>query len=262
MKYEPFDWYEQALYYDIIFDTDTDQEAGFLRDVHQRHVDSGGRAMLEPACGSGRLVSAMTDRSFDVTGFDISPGMLGFARQRLREDGLKATLVEASMESFASRISFDIAHCLVSTFKHLRTAKAVREHLTAMGRALKVGGVYVLGLHMTDYGHQRYQRERWTGRRDGIEVTCNIQSWPPDEKKREERMRSRMIVREEAAARHLESHWVFRTYSFSQLRRLIVSTKMFEHIATYDFNHDIRYPIPFDGEQLDVVLVLKKTSHH
>ncbi|MEE8153873.1 MAG: class I SAM-dependent methyltransferase, partial [Phycisphaerales bacterium] len=92
-KYEAFDWYENPLYYDIIFDVDTETEASFVDAVYERHVQTRGRRMLEPACGSGRLVAAMARRGFNVTGFDLSEEMLRFARRRLREKHLKARLV-------------------------------------------------------------------------------------------------------------------------------------------------------------------------
>jgi SAM-dependent methyltransferase len=51
---------------------------------------AAGRA-LDFGCGTGRLAEAMTACAKDVTGFDISPGMLAHARQR----GGKATYVDA-----------------------------------------------------------------------------------------------------------------------------------------------------------------------
>jgi SAM-dependent methyltransferase len=42
---------------------------------------SGGRA-LDFGCGVGRLAEAMTDYADEVTGLDISPGMLALARER------------------------------------------------------------------------------------------------------------------------------------------------------------------------------------
>ena len=79
-RYEPFDWYRTPLYYDIIFDVDTDTEASFVDAMYERHVQTCGWRMLELACGSGPLVAAMTRRGFNVTGFDISQAMLRFAR--------------------------------------------------------------------------------------------------------------------------------------------------------------------------------------
>jgi len=258
-RYEPFDWYEDARYYDIIFDADSGQEMKFLQSVHRRYGLTRGGRMLEPACGSGRLVLAAAARGYRVTGFDISDGMLRFARRRLRARHLSARLVNARMEAFSFREKYDIAHCLISTFKYLLSEEAARGHLRCVADALKPGGIYVLGLHLTDYADRTCAHERWVGRRGGVEVVCNIRSWPPDRRRRTERVRSRLIVRRRDRERRLETEWAFRTYSLRQLRSLLRSVPELEHVATYDFHCDITRPIAFDGEQLDNVLILRRT---
>jgi SAM-dependent methyltransferase len=257
-RYEPIDWYEDALYYDIIFDAETPPEADFLEAVGERHVLTRGRRVLEPACGTGRLVVELAERGWNVTGFDISEGSLRFARQRLRERNVKARLRFARMERFSFKERFDLAHCLVSTFKYLPDETSARSHLRCVAGSLKPGGVYVLGLHLTDYEDRATNRERWVAARGGVEVTCNIQGWPADRRHRTERVRSRLAVREIDTLRHFETEWTFRTYSLRQLRSLLRSVPQFELIATYDFNHDIECPVPLDGEQLDVVLILRR----
>ena len=62
-RYEDLDWYEAPEYYDAIYDVDTDLEADFLEAAYERHATAGrARRVLEPACGSGRLVAAMAAR--------------------------------------------------------------------------------------------------------------------------------------------------------------------------------------------------------
>ncbi|MHC4949061.1 MAG: class I SAM-dependent methyltransferase, partial [Planctomycetota bacterium] len=163
--WRPFDWYEHdPLYYDIVFDADTAKEAAFLEAVHARH-GAGGRRMLEPACGSGRLVLAMAKAGYDVTGFDVSPAMLRFARRRLDDAGVRARVARGRMESFAFARPFDVAHCLVSTFRYLLDEASAAAHLACVADALRPGGVYVLGLHVCDYDQVGCARERWTADR-------------------------------------------------------------------------------------------------
>ena len=260
-RYESFDWYEQPLYYDIIFDADTDSEADFLEAVHQRHAHSRGRRVLEPACGSGRLVAAMASRGYRVTGLDLSHAMLRFARQRLKQRKLAATLHHGDMSDFALPRRFDLAHCLVSSFKYLLTDAAARSHLRCVADALAPGGVYVLGVHLSEYDVHQRSRERWVASRDGVEVVCNIQSWPPDPRTRLEAVRSRLVATDaEGTTRRLESHWNFRTYDAPQLARLLKQVPQLQHVATYGFDHDINRPIEFAGDRLDHVLILRKTG--
>lgn len=259
-RFEPFDWYEEPLCYDLIFDEGTEQEARFLRDVHARYGRTRGRRVLEPACGTGRLMAALAEVGWSSLGIDCEPGMIAFAKERLRRFGRQATVKLARMEAFETKQRFDLAHCLVSSFKHLPTEKQARDHLRCVAQTLKPGGVYVLGVHLSEYEETRRARERWIAQVDGGRVVCNIQSWPPDRKTRTERVRARMTVEDERGEveRRLETQWTFRTYSLAELERLLRSVPELEHVGTHDFTHDIERGIELDGDQLDVVLILRR----
>ena len=257
-KYEPLDWYTTPLYYDIVFEEDTEAEGEFLEEMLRRFGPSRGRSILEPACGSGRLLVEMARRGYSVTGFDLSEPMLEFARRRLRDAGEKATLRVARMEDFRFHKRFQLAHCLVSTFKYLLDEESARAHLQCVHDALSPGGVYVLGFHLSQYDLTTLSRERWVGERDGVKVTCVIQSWPPNRRKRTERVRSRLVVQQGDEAKGYESLWDFRTYDAAQFRRLLRKVPGFEHVATYDFCYQLGRRREFDDEQLDNVVVLRR----
>lgn len=256
------DWYDTPLYYDIVFDETTVAEADFLEQAVAAHGQCGGRRLLEPACGSGRMALEMARRGWKVSGFDGNPRMLAFARERLKSAGLRARLWQDWMQSFelpkGVKEGFDVAHCLVSTFKYLLSEAHARAHLECVARSLAPGGIYVLGFHLSEYEVDKRTRERWVVRDGGIEVVCNIQSWPPDQRKRLERVRSRLRVTEQGRERRTETYWDFRTYDASQVRRLLRSVPALEHLATYDFTYDLDAPRELDDDQLDLVLVLRK----
>ncbi|MEM6553335.1 MAG: class I SAM-dependent methyltransferase [Planctomycetota bacterium] len=259
-EYEPFDWYATPLYYDIIFDVDTEKEAGFLAAVWERYGKSGGRSVLEPACGTGRLLEALREREFGISGFDAEPAMVRAARERL---GRGADLWEGRFEDFGRvcRGNVDLMFCLVSSFKYVLDEAGAQAHLREAADWLAMGGVYVLGLHLTDYTDRETQVERWRASRDGVRVDCTIKSWPADRKTRRERVRSRMVVRGdggEGGVKRYESCWDFRTYGITQLRSLLRSEPRLKHVATYTFHHDIERRVRLGGEDLGVVLVLRR----
>ena len=116
----------------------------------------------------------------------------------------------------------------------------------------------MLGVHLADYADRHCTRERWLGARNGVEVVCNIHGWPADPIIRTERVRARLIVNEAGAERRYETRWTFRTYDLGQLRALLGTEPRLEHVATYDFLHDIDAPIDLDGESMDNVLILRR----
>ncbi|MCB1232022.1 MAG: class I SAM-dependent methyltransferase [Verrucomicrobiae bacterium] len=264
------DWYDTPHYYDIIFGEDTATEATFLEVMHHRHgLGKSGKpgAVLEPACGSGRLMHELARRGWRVAGFDRSEAMLNYADARLAGDGLDGTaplLWRDGMEDF--RVprgrKFDLAHCLVSTFKYLLTEAEALACLQRVAAALRPGGVFVLGLHLTDYQNPAITHERWVGERDGLRVTCNTRTWPVDQRRRRERLRTRLRIETVAAAdgelREQETHWEFRTYSASQVRTLIRKVPELTVVACHDFHHDPDEVREFDDSYSDLVVVLRR----
>jgi SAM-dependent methyltransferase len=262
MPAEQRDWYDTPLYYDIIFDADTEREGAFLEAMQERHGRTRGKRLLEPACGSGRLVAEMARRGWQVSGFDGNARMLEFARTRLRQRGLKADLWEDWMQSFTipgkRPPAFDLAHCLVSTFKYLLTEADAVAHLRRVAAALKPGGLYVLGLHLSDYTRTGHEHERWVGERDGIHVVCNTRSWPPRRAQRLEALRNRLKITHGGRTHTQETRWEFRTYNAAQVRALLRQAPDFTLAACYDFTYDIQAPRKLDDSYSDVILILRR----
>ncbi len=256
------DWYDSPRAYDLVFDEDTPQATDFLEAVQAKHGNvkgvRGPRRVFEPACGSGRLVVEFARRGWRASGSDLSQPMLDYARERLAELDLTASLCLGDMADPRPRGRFHLAHCLVSTFKYLLAERQARGNLAGVARALHPGGLYVLGLHLTDYERSSLSRERWVVERDGTQVVCNIQGWPADRRRRVERVRSRLIVVERGGERRTETVWDFRTYDVRQLSRLLASVPQLEHVATYDFRYDVDEPCAFGVDQEDTILVLRR----
>ncbi len=264
-KTEHRDWYDTPEYYDIIFDADTAKEADFMEAAWQQfgRVTSkkGPRRVLEPACGSGRSVLEMARRGWLVDGFDLGPEMLTYAKQRLKSAGLKARLWIDNMSQFQvpGQTRYHLAHCLVSTFKYLLTEEAAQAHLRHVAEALLPGGLYFLGVHLTDYSRTTCEHERWAEQRGGVSVICNTRGWPADRKTRLEAVRTRLKITRDGQQHSQETRWNFRTYSAAQLRRtLLEAAPVLEVAGCFDFTYDLQSPRKFDDEYSDLLLVLRR----
>lgn len=257
--YKPFDWYKTPLYYDIIFDADTRKEARFVDALYRRHTAGGSKRILEPACGSGRLLVPLARQGYRVAGFDLSEPMLQFARERMKRNKVQAALSQQRMENFRYRHKFDLAFCFVSTFKYLLTEQAARMHLQCVADHLVRGGVYLLGFHLSDYDRQTRERERWVAGRGGTQVVCNIQSWPPDRRQRIERVRSRLVVHKRGApTERYQTEWTFRTYDNRQFLNLLAKVPSLKIAATHDFYYEPKQSLDFHQENAGVIVVLQK----
>lgn len=260
--YETFDWYDEAHCYDIVFGTGTATEADFLEAAAARYILPGGgsarRRALEPACGTGRILLELAKRGWSVTGFDLSAGSLRYARRRFRGEGCRGRFFRAAMQDFTVAGPFDLAFCLVSTFKYLLSDRDAIAHLRGVARALAPGGIYVLGLHLTDYRDRSPGFERWRAARDGLRITCTIGGPAADPVSRTEDLFARLTIRGNGAVRRLESTWRFRTYGPRQLRTVLRAVPELEHVATHDFDYRINRLSTFGGDRLDHVLILRR----
>lgn len=256
-------WYDSPRHYDMVYADYTAPETRFLEHMLRRHGPParGPRRILEPACGSGRLVESLTRRGHRVWGFDLNPRQLAHARERLRRRGLVARLWQDELGSFrlpAGARGFDLAHCLVSTFKYLLSEAAAVRHLRKVAAALRPGGLYALGLHLTDYANNPPDHERWEARKGRTHVVSDTWSAPADPRARTEAMRTRMRIREGDRRWVTETEWTFRTYGPGQTRSLLRKAPELELVACHDFNYRTDEVRSLDLTSSDIVLVLRR----
>jgi SAM-dependent methyltransferase len=260
-RFKDIDWYDAPTYYDIIYDVGTVTEANFLEAVFRQYVSSGGRSVLEPACGTGRLVAELAGRGYNACGFDTNPSMLDHARCRLRRTGRRSLLKQTDMANFSfGRRRFDMAYCLVSSIRYLLTEGAARRHLYLVAQCLRPGGVYVVGLLLTDYADRTATMERWEETRGQMRVVCNVKTWPAQRRSRTARMRSRLTVYSGESVDRYESTWLARTYGPRQLRQLIAAEPRFELADCYTFDYDANRSTSLEDDRLDKVVVLRRRS--
>jgi SAM-dependent methyltransferase len=140
------DLYERhAQLYDLAFDWDIDAEVEWLLE----RLGPDCRSVLEPGCGSGRVLAALARRGLEVVGIDRSPAMVELARARL---GAAAEVVLADMTDFDLGRSFDGAVCPINTLAHLSPVQLGR-HLEEMGRHLRPAARYLVQLQLGGEAH-------------------------------------------------------------------------------------------------------------
>ncbi len=141
--------YDYPKYYDLVFGSDWKAEFDFLQACFRKHARRTVRRLLEPACGTGRLLIRFTEAGFHVFGNDLNLCAVQFCNARFGRRGFAPAAVVADMADFRVRKKFDAAYNMINSFRHLPTEEAAEAHLRCTARALAKGGLYVLGLHLT-----------------------------------------------------------------------------------------------------------------
>jgi SAM-dependent methyltransferase len=73
---------------------------------------SAGAAVLDVGCGTGRHSIELARRGFQVTGLDLSPGMLEQARKGAENAGVQVEWIQADATHFTLDKTYDAAICL------------------------------------------------------------------------------------------------------------------------------------------------------
>jgi SAM-dependent methyltransferase len=250
--------YDHPIYYDLVFASDWVAEFRFLEAAFEKHVDGKIKRLLEPACGTGRLLFRMAKAGYQASGLDLNAKAIEYCNARLKKHRLKETGWVADMCDFEVTKPFDAAFNTINSFRHLTTEKLAVAHFRAMAAAIRTGGIYALGFHLTPLEGTPTDEESWTARRGNLQV--NTQMWPRDKdaKTRIERFNLRFDVYRPTGSFRIDDCLVLRSYTWKQFAAMLKKVPEWSIEETYDFGYDIDEPIEIDGSTEDVVYILKR----
>lgn len=256
--------YDYPKYYDVVFGAEWRAEFRFLELCFREFVSGRCRRLLEPACGTGRLLYRLAKARYQVHGLDLNPRAVAYCNRRLRghelpETAIVADMTEFSLEDFGGKQTFDAAFNTINSFRHLPTEQAAQAHLQCVAECLRPGGVYVLGLHLTPPTEPVCLEESWEARRGTLQVSTRLVSNKIDRENRCETFDMLVDVHTPTQDFHLRDEMRFRTYSAEQLHALLNSVDGLKLIGSYDFGYDLDDPLTIDETTEDVVLVLQRT---
>jgi SAM-dependent methyltransferase len=187
------------------------------------------RSVLEPGCGSGRVLEPLARRRIEAVGIDRSPAMVELARAR----GLDA--VVADMTDFDLGRSFDGAVCPINTLGHLSPEELAR-HLERMGRHLQPGARYLVQLQLGGGTHSSY----WEA--NGVRVTWTTEHVDPAAGRQRERSRIETRTGEVVDEVHELTLWMPAAWTAA------VAASPFVETALYDGAQD-GYPAVEPGSE-------------
>lgn len=251
-------WYDAPQYYDIAFRSETRPEADFVEAACRKYCEFPVRRLLEPACGTGRLVAELAARGYTLTGFDLSKPALAYLRRRLARRKLEASVFQADMADFALPRPVDAAYNTFDSFRHLLTEQDARRHLQCVADHLRPGGIYILGFHLLPPDASEECTERWTERQGGTHVTVTLRVVSSDRRRRLETIRISLLVRRGETQLRLRDEFPLRLYAARQIRRLLAQVPAFELLDVYDFWYEIEHPLQLNDEISDTVFILRK----
>lgn len=250
--------YDHPKYYDLVFGADCAAEVKFILACAQRYATGKVRKFFEPACGTGRLLVALAKQGYEVAGIDLNPKAVEFSNQRMRRGGFPESAWVADMSDFATRRRYDVAFNTINSFRHLHTEPQALGHLRSMGRCIRKGGLYLLGVHLTPTAGNPSETESWSARRGNLAVNTHMWTIDRNRRTRIERFGIRFDIHTPSRSWRIEDVLVLRSYTAPQMAKLIADAEVWECVETFDFHYQIDEPVEVDAACEDVVYVLRK----
>ena len=116
-----------------------------------------GGPVLELACGTGRIALTLAENGVDITGVDISAGMLAVARRKAAARPAsvrdRLTLIEQDMSQLNEGRRFGFVFVPARSFQHLLTIDLQRGSLQAIHRHLDPAGAQAYAAAMRGQVH-------------------------------------------------------------------------------------------------------------
>jgi SAM-dependent methyltransferase len=127
--------YSDPTLYDLMF-----PPGGAFARFYAEEARRRGGPVLELACGTGHMLDAIARTGLRCVGLDLSPAMLGAARERARATGSAAEFVEGDMRRFDLGERFALVFIAHNSLLHLHATgdllacfACVRRHLLPDG---------------------------------------------------------------------------------------------------------------------------------
>jgi SAM-dependent methyltransferase len=167
-------WFDSPFYHKLYFERDEKEAENFIQKLVTHLQLKPGSRILDVACGRGRHSKVFAKMGFDVTGIDLSPASIEYAKQS--ETSNLQFFVHDMRLPFRGNY-FDYAFNFFTSFGYFRTRREHDAAIRTITRSLKPGGTLVI-----DYLNVHYAEDHLlpgtTKHYNG--TTYDIQRWDDD----------------------------------------------------------------------------------
>jgi len=147
------EWFNSPYYHQLYFEHNEKEARLFIDRLLNYLVPEPGSLMLDVACGRGRHARVLADKGFDVTGIDIAPDSITFAKQFENE---YLHFFEHDMRLPFWINYFNYAFNFFTSFGYFKSYRENQNAIRTIAQSLKKGGIV-----MIDYLNTRYAEDHF-----------------------------------------------------------------------------------------------------
>lgn len=149
------DWFDSPFYHKLYFERDEKEAEAFIHKL-ARHIGvKPGNRVLDVACGQGRHSRMLASMGFAVTGIDLSPSSIEYAKaiqeKAADKDNPQFYIHDMRLPFWGNY--FDYIFNFFTSFGYFRTKREHDAAIRTISRGLKPGGIFAidyLNLHYTE----------------------------------------------------------------------------------------------------------------
>mgnify|MGYP002517765138 CR=1 FL=1 len=122
----------------------------------------GGEKVLDLACGFGRHSLELARRGFSVTGIDITPSYIQFAKEKAQQEGICADFFCCDIREIQYDQEFDVVLNMADgAVGYLENEEENRKIFTVVSKALKPGGRHFMDIMNGSYADSHFPCRMW-----------------------------------------------------------------------------------------------------
>jgi SAM-dependent methyltransferase len=162
--------YRHPYYYEIAMaPRDPAAELDFFEAAIGKFSKAKVRRVFELGAGTAPHLEEWHRRGYVYSGLDLSPAMVGFAREKANHKRIEASFVLGDMRALDPGLGrFDLAYVMLGSL-YMTSNREFLDHLARMANLLVPGALYLLDSVVWFRVLHDYRRS-WTRRRDGVRV--------------------------------------------------------------------------------------------
>jgi SAM-dependent methyltransferase len=117
------------------------------------------KLVLDLACGTGNMTTALARRGYDMTGADISPDMLAEAKRRTDREGLEILYICQDMRAIELYGTVDAVVCCLDSVNYLTDTAGLVSCFSGVRRYLVPDGLFIFDVN-TPYKFENIYGDR------------------------------------------------------------------------------------------------------
>jgi 2-polyprenyl-3-methyl-5-hydroxy-6-metoxy-1,4-benzoquinol methylase len=123
------------------------EDAGYDEDrpLVEQWARTLGGPLLDLACGTGRMAIPMAAQGYEVTGVDVVPEMIAWARQKAAQQDIAIDWVVADARTFSLEQRFGLIYMLANAFQFFLTRADQEAMLASVREHLRPDGCFLFG---------------------------------------------------------------------------------------------------------------------